>query len=63
MRENATIKHSTPEIGEMKMASDPILFGTTLSPTQTGTLFLKINDSSGELGDNAGELKLKVRRE
>jgi hypothetical protein len=37
--------------------------GTTLSPTETGTLFLKINDSAGELGDNAGELKVQVVRE
>jgi hypothetical protein len=37
--------------------------GTTLSPTETGTLFLKINDSPGELDDNAGELKVDVRRE
>ena len=57
------MKYSTPEIGEMKMGSGPILCGTTLSPTQTGTLFLKINDSPGELDDNAGELKVEVRRE
>ena len=37
--------------------------GTTLSPEETGTLFLKINDSAGELDDNAGELNVKVRRE
>jgi hypothetical protein len=37
--------------------------GATLSPTESGTLFLKINDSAGELDDNAGELKVEVRRE
>ena len=37
--------------------------GTTLAPDQTGTLFLKINDSAGELDDNAGELNVEVRRE
>jgi hypothetical protein len=37
--------------------------GTTLSPSETGTLFLKINDSPGELDDNAGELKVEVRHE
>ena len=35
--------------------------GTTLSPTESGTLFLKINDSPGELDDNAGELKVEAR--
>jgi hypothetical protein len=37
--------------------------GTTLSPAESGTLFLKINDSPGELDDNAGELKVEVRRD
>jgi hypothetical protein len=37
--------------------------GTTLAPRQSGTLFLKINDSPGELNDNAGELKVEVRRQ
>jgi hypothetical protein len=36
--------------------------GTTFSPSETGTLFLKINDSPGELDDNAGELKVEVRQ-
>ncbi|MEE9603563.1 MAG: hypothetical protein V3V75_09675 [Thermoguttaceae bacterium] len=35
--------------------------GTTLRPKQTGTLYLKINDSAGELGDNAGQLKVEVK--
>ena len=43
--------------------STAVGLGTTLSPTQTGTLFLKINDSAGELDDNAGTLKVEVRRE
>ena len=37
--------------------------GATLMPEETGTLFLEINDSAGELDDNAGELKVEVRRE
>jgi hypothetical protein len=37
--------------------------GATLSPSESGTLFLKINHSPGELKDNAGELKVEVRRE
>jgi len=35
----------------------------TLAPERTGTLFLKINESAGELSDNAGELRVEVRRE
>jgi len=37
--------------------------GATLLPNETGTLFLKINDSPGQLDDNAGELTVKVRRQ
>jgi len=37
--------------------------GTTLAPKQTGTLFLKINDSAAELGDNAGKLSVEVVRD
>ncbi len=44
-------------------AADVVGLGTTLSPTETGTLFLKINDSAGELDDNSGELKVEVRAE
>jgi hypothetical protein len=38
----------------------PVGLGTTLTPTQTGTLFLKINDSAAELTDNAGTLHLSI---
>jgi hypothetical protein len=41
----------------------PVGLGADISPSESGTLFLKINDSAGELGDNAGELKVEVRRE
>ncbi len=34
--------------------------GTTLVPEHSGTLFLKINDSPAELGDNAGALTVKI---
>ena len=36
--------------------------GTTLSPRETGTLYLRINDSAAELADNAGELKVEIER-
>ncbi|MFH1269089.1 MAG: hypothetical protein ABIK89_25460, partial [Planctomycetota bacterium] len=34
--------------------------GTTLRPQRSGTLFLRINDSSAELGDNAGTLSVHL---
>ncbi|MGD0653906.1 MAG: hypothetical protein ABSA16_06140 [Thermoguttaceae bacterium] len=34
--------------------------GTTIVPEQSGTLFLKINDSAAELDDNAGELQVEI---
>lgn len=40
----------------------PIGLGATLSPNRPGTLFLRVNDSAGELGDNAGSLAVHVRR-
>jgi hypothetical protein len=36
--------------------------GATLKPAASGTLFLKINDSPGELADNEGELKVEVEK-
>ena len=38
----------------------PIGLGAELTPKQTGTLFLRINDSAGELSDNAGTLVVEV---
>ncbi|MEN6558532.1 MAG: hypothetical protein ABFC54_10175 [Thermoguttaceae bacterium] len=37
--------------------------GATLAPTESGTLFLKINDAPGELADNAGTLQVEVREQ
>lgn len=34
--------------------------GATLTPATSGTLFLRVNDSPGELDDNAGELKVEI---
>ncbi len=36
--------------------------GTTLVPKQTGTLYLRVNDSPAELADNAGSLDVKIER-
>jgi hypothetical protein len=61
----AAIRPDHPAAGSTTalLHSTVVGLGTTLSPAQTGTLFLKINDSAGELNDNAGELKVEVRRE
>jgi len=53
----------SPESDSVLLKPSVVGLGTTLSPEETGTLFLKINDSPGELDDNAGELKVEVRRE
>jgi hypothetical protein len=34
--------------------------GTTLAPKRSGTLYLRINDSAGELRDNTGTLTVRV---
>jgi hypothetical protein len=61
----AAVRPDHPEPGTTSALLRPTAVGldATLSPTQSGTLFLKINDSAGELDDNAGELKVQVRRE
>ena len=61
----AAVRPDHPAPGSTSALLHPTVvgLGTTLSPTETGTLFLKINDSAGELADNAGELKVEVRRE
>jgi hypothetical protein len=53
--------HPSPEKTSALLRPIVVGLGATLSPTETGTLFLKINDSAGELDDNAGELKVEVR--
>ena len=55
--------HPGPDRTSALLHPTVVGLGTTLLPTETGTLFLKVNDSAGELADNAGELKVKVRRE
>jgi hypothetical protein len=41
---------------------EPITVGadTTITPKTTGTLYLRVNDSNGELADNAGSLTVEV---
>jgi len=42
---------------------DPVPVGlrTEITPKHTGTLMLRINDSAGELDDNAGTLRITIR--
>jgi hypothetical protein len=34
--------------------------GATLKPKQSGTLYLRVNDSMAELDDNAGKVDVKI---
>ncbi len=53
--------HPAPNSTTALLHATAIGLGATLAPEETGTLFLKINDSPAELDDNAGELKVEVR--
>jgi len=43
----------------------PVLVGAeaTIRPTQSGTLYLRINDSPADLADNAGSVQVRVSKE
>ena len=61
----AAVRPDKPRPGSRSALLTPTVvgLGATITPAVSGTLFLKINDSPGELDDNAGELKVDVRRE
>jgi hypothetical protein len=61
----AAVRPDNPAPGSTSALLRPTVvgLGATLTPTETGTLYLKTNDSAGELDDNAGELEAEVRRE
>jgi hypothetical protein len=61
----AAVRPDKPEPDAPSALLKPIEvgLGTTLTPERSGTLFFKINDSAGELADNAGELKVEVKRQ
>jgi hypothetical protein len=40
----------------------PLDVETTIEPTVSGTLYLRVNDSAAKLSDNQGELHIKLRR-
>jgi hypothetical protein len=58
----AAVRPDNPQPGGASALLRPVVvgLGTTLTPEQTGTLYLKINDSAAELDDNAGELQVRV---
>jgi hypothetical protein len=59
----AAVRPDRPEPNAPSALLRPISIGlgAELTPKQSGTLFLRINDSSGELSDNAGTLVVEVR--
>jgi len=60
----AAVRPEHPPAGSTPLLeSTPVGLGAQLTPRQTGTLYLKINDSAGELDDNAGELRVRVAAE
>jgi hypothetical protein len=61
----AAVRPENPEPNNPSALLHPSEAGseTTLTPEQSGTLFLKINDSAAELDDNAGGLKVEIKRE
>jgi hypothetical protein len=60
----AAVRPENPDEKSPSVFLKPITvgLGTTITPEQSGTLFLKINDSAAELDDNAGELKVEVQQ-
>jgi hypothetical protein len=60
----AAVRPDHPTAESASALAHPTAIGleATLTPVQTGTLFLKINVSAGKLSDAAGELNVSVRR-
>ncbi len=59
----AAVRPDRPDPNAPSALIRPIVvgLGAELTPKQSGTLYLRINDSAGELGDNAGSAKVEVR--
>lgn len=60
----AAVRPDQPQAAGPSPLIHPVVvgLGTTLTPMHSGTIFLRINDSAGELGDNAGELTVELKR-
>lgn len=52
--------HPEPNSTTALLRPKAIGLGATLTPQESGTLFLKINDSAGELDDNAGMVAVQI---
>lgn len=60
----AAVRPDKPAEGKSPLLNPTTIgLNATITPAETGTLFLKVNDSPGELHDNAGRLKVEVRAE
>ncbi|MGQ9573753.1 MAG: hypothetical protein ACUVUC_00405 [Thermoguttaceae bacterium] len=58
----AAVRPDRPAASQPSPLIRPIVvgLGSTLSPEQSGTLYLRINDSAGQLQDNAGTLTVQI---
>ena len=58
------IRPTAPREGQISPLAKPIMIGASglLHPTESGTLFLRINDSPAELSDNQGQIEVLVAR-
>jgi hypothetical protein len=58
----AAVRPDNPNEKDVCVFLNPLTIGlgATITPDQSGTLFLKINDSAAELDDNAGEIKVEI---
>jgi hypothetical protein len=58
----AAVRPDAPPPGSSSALLRPVVIGLSalLTPPQSGTLYLKINDSPAELSDNSGTLSVKI---
>ncbi|MGC3972574.1 MAG: hypothetical protein QM775_36090 [Pirellulales bacterium] len=58
------VEPETPVDGKTSALLKPIPLGldTVVQPDHAGTLYLRVNDSNAELGDNAGTLTVEIQR-
>jgi hypothetical protein len=61
----AAVRPDKPETGAPSALLSPTVIGlgAELTPQQTGTLYLRVNDSPAELADNAGSLTAEITTE
>ena len=59
--ERARLEPTTTSFARLRNELDYLSLETTLTPEQSGTLYLRINDSAAELSDNAGTLAVEIK--